>query len=218
MKLPTTKLLLVFIPILLITGGFFYVQFLQYEPLYPEQNNQKQEVSKIPILPNDPILGNKSSPKTIVVFEDLACKACKIQQEILNKLLKKYPKEIKIVWKGLPIKDFPYSSTKAHEYAFCMHRQNKFKEFLNLALANSSNLRPSILEQLAEKIELDADKLDDCLNSNKPQNYIKQTKRMAKILKIQSVPAVFINGNEIKPPQTLSGWESKLNLHNEKTK
>jgi len=38
-------------------------------------------------------------------------------------------------------------------------------------------------------------------------------KKLAKLLNIQSVPAVFFEGKQIKAPQSVAGWETKLNLN-----
>lgn len=212
MKISTKQLVIIFIPIILLITAFFYVRYLQYTPLFPEQN-KNQEISELPVFPNDPILGSKTGSNTIVAFEDLNCPACKEQQKIFNKLIEKHPNKIKIVWKGLPIKNFPFPSQKAHEYAFCMHRQNKFEKFIELAYANTGNLKTAVLEQISKQMQVDQNKLRTCLNSDKPSNYIKKTKKLAKLLNIQSVPAVFLNGKEIKPSQTVSGWENKLKLN-----
>jgi len=213
MNISTKQLLIIFIPIILITVGFFYVNYLQYKPLYPEPKTKKEQISEIPIFPGDVILGKKEVPKTIVIFEDLSCAACKQQQKILDKLIEKHPNQVKVVWKGLPIKKFPFSSEKAHKYAFCVSKQNKFKEFMKLAFANSDNLRTAILEEMIKQMDLNQNRLQSCLQRNKAQQYIDRTKKLAKLLNIQSVPAVFLNGEQIKAPETLIQWETKLNLN-----
>lgn len=213
MNISTKQLLLIFTPIILITGGFIYFNYLQYKPLYPKPQQQKNQISEIPIFSGDVIFGQQSAPKTIVVFEDLSCNACKKQQKLLEELIKKHPKEVKVVWKGLPIKKFPFSSEKAHKYAFCTSKQNKFKQFMDLAFANSDNLRTAILEQIVKKMEINQNALKTCLENQNTQKYIERTKKLAKLLNIQSVPAVFFEGKQIKVPQSVAGWETKLNLN-----
>lgn len=214
MNIPTKYLLLIFIPIILVTGSFFYINYLQYKPLYPEteKNKKEKQTSEIPILAGDVILGKKTAPKTIVAFEDLGCNACKEQHELLNKLIEKHSNKVKVVWKGLPIKKFPHSSDLAHKYAFCVNKQGKFEKFTELAFANSNNLSESVIKSIVNKMKINQNRLKNCLNSDQPDNYIQKTKKLAKFLNIQAVPATFVNGQQIDEPGTISGWETKLKL------
>ena len=216
-NVPTKNLLIVFIPAALIAIAAFTVRAMQYEPLYPSQEEiqeqqKNEQLDQIPILPNDPILGKRSAAKTIIAFEDLSCGKCKEQSELLNKLIEKHPNQVKVVWKSLPVKRVPFSSREAHEYAYCIHQQSKFKKFSEFAFANSNNLNSSILEQIAQKMKLNQEQLDSCLNSNKPSQYLQKNKQLATLLNVKSVPTFFIKNEQIKTPEVLSGWESLLEL------
>ena len=147
-----------------------------------------------------------------MLFSDLACSGCQEQEGFFTKLLEKYPGKIKIVWKGLPVTNFPIPSRTAHAYAFCANEQNRFNEFKTMAFTNKENLSPETLKILAEKTGLDTEKLTACLNSERPETYIKTTEDLAKLLNIQSVPTFFINNIQIKAPQTVEGWEALLQL------
>jgi protein-disulfide isomerase len=215
MNLSTKQILLIFFPVVITLGVIFALEFYQYEPLYPNKSQikqQKPEVNQLPVFQNDFILGNKSAPKTIITFEDLGCSACKNQYEIFQKLIKKYPNKIKVVWKPLTVKKIPVSSKDAHHYAFCLSKQEKFSKFAELAFANSNNLTQSVLESISKKINSNQSQLDSCLKSKQPETYLEKNKQLAKLMNVQSVPAIFINGKEEQEPKTLNGWESLLNL------
>lgn len=205
-----------FLPGIVIAGLGLLFLILQYEPLYPKLDpNEKtnpEEMALVPILPSDPILGNKKASKTIIIFEDFSCTACAEQLKLLDDLLEKYSEQIKIIWKPLSVHKFPISSEPAHVFAYCAHAQGKFKEFSSYAFTNGDNLSQATLEAIAKKIELDEEILKECLSSQEPIDYLRTNEQIAKILQIQSVPAVFIDGKQIPSPAYLSAWESALSL------
>lgn len=211
----TKHIFLILIPAILVVIFALFIRFLQYIPTdsIGEKDEQKQEqLNQIPIYPDDPIIGNKKAPISLIIFDDLGCSACQKQNIILEQLLEKYPDKIKIIWKSLPITQIPFPSKQAHEYAFCANKQNKFDEFKKIAFVNKDNLSSKTLQVIAEKIELDTKKLNSCLNSGQADTYITTTEELARVFNIQAIPTVFLNNIQIKYPETLAGWEELLGL------
>lgn len=212
----TKHLLLIFIPALVIVGVALFIRVIQYRPLYPSEADLaalQQTGLQIPILPADPILGNKKARITIIAFEDVACPACKQQSEILKELMTKYPNDVKVVWKGLPVTTFPFNSRPAHLAAFCAHEQGLFESFQSFAFANSENLSPTIVNAIVEQLpNVQKNAFTTCLNSGKAETYVTQTEDVARSLGIQSVPTFFINNIQINPPQSVEGWATSLGL------
>jgi len=209
-------LIIIFLPAIIIAGLALFIRIIQYQPLYPDlkdyENLNGQTGFNLPIYPEDPIIGNKKAPKTIVAFEDYSCQGCKIQSTILNNLLEKYPDKIKIIWKGLPVSQFPYPSKPAHDYAFCINEQGEFNKFYQLAFTNGGNLSNEILDVITEQIDLNQKDLKTCLESNRPQLYVEKTEQLGMVLNIQSVPTFFVNNKQVTTPTTLEGWEMLLGL------
>jgi protein-disulfide isomerase len=212
----TRHIIFLFIPALLIVGIALFIRVIQYKPLYPTQEQlaaYNDKSLQIPILPGDPILGEKKAPITLIAFEDFACPTCIVQSNILNQLLEKYPGQLKIIWKGLPVKTYPYNSRDAHLAAFCVHEQQQFDLFKNLAFTNSQNLSPSIVEAIVAQIpDIDLQKMESCLNSEPAETHVTQTEQIATNIGIQTVPTFFINNKQVEAPATLNGWELSLGL------
>ncbi|MBT3539231.1 thioredoxin domain-containing protein [Candidatus Parcubacteria bacterium] len=215
--LSSKKIILVFIPALLFVILVLFVRIVQYEPLFPDIDTE--ELAKkntgefiIPILSQDPVLGDRKSPVTIIAFEDFSCPACQQQTAILDNILNDYEGKVKIIWKGLPVSQFPYPSKLVHTYAYCANKQGKFEGFKNYAFTNFANLSEASLEHIAEEIELDNKKLTECLEASETELYIENTKQIAQILNIQAVPTFFINNRQINQPSTQDGWKTLLNL------
>ena len=209
----TKQIILIFIPAISLAILVLFIRIIQYEPLMPKLDDQNKKMSNlVEIYPNDPILGYKKAGITIVAFQDFSCPACQSEIITFYKLIQKYPEKIKIIWKGLAITDFPFSTKLAHEYAYCMNEQDNFENFIQFAFANSDNLNELILSSIIKQDFVNEKKLSKCLKSGQAENYVNLIKNQALQLNIQSIPAVFINNAQIKPPSSLEGWEILLNL------
>jgi protein-disulfide isomerase len=208
--LKTRHLIFLLIPAFLILALAIFVRVIQYQPLTPPTEEQKKEnnLTAVPIMPEDPILGNKKAPNTIIAFEDFGCDACKYQTNLLNQLLEKYPNKVKIIWKGLSVVSFPYPTTLAHQYAHCANKQGKFAEFKNQTFGTSDNLSAENLNLIVEALKLDTTKLTQCLSLTETKNYLSETENIARFFNIQSVPTFFINNQQITNPTSLEGWEA----------
>jgi len=211
------KQTLIFGSALLLVSIFLFIRVIQYEPLFPnrdggEKSSGSSQQITIPIYEEDPIIGDKKAGITVIAFEDFGCAACEQASTILDELIKEYPKKIKVIWKGLPVTEFPYPSEDANLYGFCAYQQQKFNEYKNFAFTNGNNLSPIILNIIAEEIELNKSKLGECLNSIEATRYIEQTKQLAQILNIQSVPTFFVDNKQIQNPGSIEGWKILLNI------
>jgi len=202
------------LPALILVIGIFSFRFLQYNALFGNNENTTQATTLdlIPILPDDPIIGSSNAPHTIVVFEDLACTGCRAQDAILKDVDTKHPGKIKIIWKGLPVIPFPYTSEPAHEYAFCANKQGRFEEFKDFAFANYDNLSRATITTIVQEMKFDEDKLNTCLNSGEATTYINKIRTLAELLHIQSVPTVFLENEQIITPTSVEEWEVVLGL------
>lgn len=207
------KIIALFTPVILIVAGLLWVRIAQFEsPKDAKTDPAKENALLIPIVADDPILGKKNARITLVAFEDIGCPACKQQSELLDTLLTSYPNEVKIIWKGLSVTQFPYPSGDAHNYAYCAHKQDRFEAFKSYAFANADNLSRPILENIATEIGLNEKKLAECLASPAPSAYQEQTEQIARLLNIQSVPTIFLNNTQIEAPPTIEGWRVLLGL------
>ncbi|MEK7084106.1 MAG: thioredoxin domain-containing protein, partial [Patescibacteria group bacterium] len=126
--LKTRHIIFIFLPAILIAGFALFIQIVQYRSANEAENPETASI-QIPVFPDDPILGDKKAGITVIAFEDFGCPGCKDQSDIFNELLDKYPGKIKIIWKGLPVTRFPFSTRRTNEYAFCANRQGKFSAF-----------------------------------------------------------------------------------------
>jgi len=213
--LKSQHIILIFLPAVLLVSIIFGIRVFQYKVLFWDTAKTPDEtpvLDLIPILPEDPIIGKTSAPHTIIAFEDFGCEGCKAQNTILKEIELQHPGKVKIIWKGLPVATFPYSSEPAHEYAFCANAQGQFDAYKELAFANHTNLSKNTLDMITQEIELDPTILQTCLSSEKPLQYIDTNRQLARILHVQHVPTFFIDDAQVAAPSTREGWEAILGL------
>ncbi len=209
----TKKLLLIFIPLLVLAGLALFIRIVQYEPLFPKpKENKDTSVLQVPLYPEDPITGDKKSAVTLIAFEDFACENCKLQSELLSDVLKESPNAFKIVWKIFPLTRYPIDSHLAAQYGYCANQQGKFDTFKSYAFENSDSLSEETLKVIATQIQLDPPTLKKCLDSGTADPYLEANKNLASILHIQVLPTMFLNNKQIQPPTNIEGWKTLLGI------
>ncbi|HAZ29053.1 MAG TPA: hypothetical protein DCY48_04765 [Candidatus Magasanikbacteria bacterium] len=210
----TRQLLFLFVPAIVFAGFAVFIRYVEYHnaatPSAPAPSSEP--LALVPIYPEDPIIGEKKAPLTVIGFEDFGCKGCQIQMAMLDELQQSFPEKIKIIWKGLPVMKFPYDSHLAHEYAFCMNQEGRFDAFKNFAFANGDNLSLAVLGQSIAAAGAEQTVFEACINSPEPKQYIETIELMAQSLNIQSVPTFFIDNKQIETPQTKEAWAALLGL------
>lgn len=206
------KIIIFFLPLTILVFLIFLINFRQNKNLfsYSIENNSINSF-QIPINTNDPVIGNKRNLKSIIVFADFSCSACKSDNFILEKLLSENLGAFKIIWKGLPVGFYPHNSHIAIRYAYCANKQNKFEEFEKHAYTNNLDLSSSTLDNISQEIKLDQKKLANCLNSQEVEDYIEINKSYADGLNIQKIPAYFLENKQINPKNE-NEWKLILNL------
>lgn len=167
--------------------------------------DQRETLSFIPLFASDPILGDSTTPIRIVTFEDFLCPNCRSQQQFLRQLLEDYPEQVHIVWKDLPIVTLPYDSTIVHAYGYCANEQGLFAQFHKQA---SEIVVPTeaLLSSILTTIDVNQNRFDACLESNRPRDHFEKNKLIATALNIQRVPIFFINDTQISTPQSYVEW------------
>ena len=73
------------------------------------------------------VFGNPNAKITITEFTDFQCPHCAEAAILVNEILKKYPKDVKVVIKNSPL-SFHKQAYKAAQYALAANEQGKYKE------------------------------------------------------------------------------------------
>jgi len=109
--------------------------------------------------PRDVSIGPKDAKVTVVEFFDYNCGFCKRSSDWVEETMKKYPDDVRVVFKELPILDGRTKTSRiAAKAALAAARQGKYKD-VHFALMNERGLTKDRIMAVAEKAGLDMDKL-----------------------------------------------------------
>ena len=109
--------------------------------------------------PRDVSIGPKDAKVTVVEFFDYNCGFCKTSSDWLKGVMEKHPKDVRIVFKELPILDGrTKTSRNAAKAALAAARQGKYTT-IHFSLMAERSLTEDRVFQIAEKAGLDLEKL-----------------------------------------------------------
>jgi predicted DsbA family dithiol-disulfide isomerase len=143
-----------------------------------------------------PVKGAAKPLVTIVEFSDFECPYCREVQSTLEQVMENYGKEVRLVFKHLPLEGHR-NSLPAARAAYCAAEQDRFWEFHD-ALFASRNLSPAVFEEIASELGLGMDKFQACLNSEQSRTAIIKDIEAARLFRIESTPSFIVNGKLIK--------------------
>lgn len=144
---------------------------------------------------DSPVFGNTKNPKlTIVEFTEFQCPYCSRIAPTMQELNKKYPNEIKFVYKHFPL-SFHANAQAAAASSIAAHKQGKFWEYRYALATHSRELSDSMYVEVAKQVGLDVDqfKKDMVLDSAMIARIDKDFQLGVKV-GVQGTPNFYING------------------------
>lgn len=170
--------------------GIFAISIIKEKPL--KKNLDEIDFLTEPVIfSEDPVLGNPKATISLIEFGDFRCSACQKVESTLKEILKTYPNQIKLVWKGIPGHN---ESEKTLLASYCSREQGQFWKYHDLLFFNQDKLdQQNIYFELARDINLDLKKFDRCLSNQTFLDLIQNNITQAQKLRIDSTPYFFIN-------------------------
>ena len=143
-----------------------------------------------------PAKGSTNPAVTIVEFSDFECPFCSEVQPVLKQVMQSYGKDVRLVFKHMPLEGHRYSLPAARA-AYCAAEQDRFWQFHD-ALFASRNLSPARFDEIAAELGLGVPKFQACLNSEHSRAAIVRDIETARLFRIESTPSFIVNGKLIK--------------------
>jgi protein-disulfide isomerase len=131
---------------------------------------------------------------TIVEFSDFQCPYCQRAKPVLDEIEKRYPKDVRIVYRHLPLDSLHPRARPSAEAAACAADGNKFWEYHDRLFANNRALADADLRKYAAEVGLDAKSFEECVSSRRHQAAVEADVQEAKKLGITGTPAFVLNG------------------------
>jgi protein-disulfide isomerase len=158
-----------------------------------------------------PSLGPADAKITIVEFSDFQCPYCRrFQQETYQALLDAYPRQIRFVYRNLPLPPTMHPDAMSAAVAsLCANDQNAYWAYHD-KLFSSETLGEKTYIQYATDLGLNVEEFTACLSSGKHDEFIKQDTDFSTKLGVQSTPTFFVNGLAIVGAQPLSSFQQLI--------
>ncbi len=144
--------------------------------------------------------GPASAPVTIVEFSDFQCPYCSRVVPTLKQVEEKYGDNVRVVFRHFPL-NFHKEAQKASEASLCADEQGKFWEMHDLLFEEQRALQVADLKDKAKRLELDSEKFEKCLDSNKYYAQVQEDIQAGVLAGVSGTPAMFINGRFLSGAQ-----------------
>lgn len=138
-----------------------------------------------------PSIGAKEATITITEFADYQCPYCREAQGTMKRILQDYGKDVRFVFKHLPL-DMHAQSFASAQAAVCAGEQGLFWQYSD-ALFAAESLSTEALNSVALKFGLDIAKFQSCLTSERSRAAVLMDVQEAKRLGIVGTPTFIIN-------------------------
>lgn len=156
----------------------------------------KEKYTLSPLV-NDPIKGERNTLVSIYLFTDYELQETEEILNIIDDLMKKYPDDLNLVWKDMPLTKH-YFAKGAALAARCALEQDKYWEFSKRFLGHQRDFSSKFYQQIANDLEMDIASFLSCYTSQKYLIDIEYNIQEAYVLDIEDIPTVFINQQRVE--------------------
>ncbi len=146
-----------------------------------------------PIEAFGPTLGNPDASVEIIEVGCYACPYTKDAEGFRNQLLDKYGDNVSFTFMAMPLEHHGLSWETA-EAAYCAEEQKKYWEYHDLLFENQDSITIEKIKELAEELELDMNRFNECLDDHIFRDAVKQIRDKAVEANIFATPTYFVNG------------------------
>ena len=160
------------------------------------------EPPRVEVAAVGPARGPEAAPITIVEFSDFQCPFCQRVIPTLDEVLEKYPDQVRVVYRNLPLRSHDRARPAA-EAALCADEQGQFWPYHDKLFENTRQLEDDNLLAYAGELGLDAGKFKACYEENRFAQQVSDDVDAARAAGISGTPAFVVNGILIsgaKPP------------------
>lgn len=158
---------------------------------------------------DDPAWGDPGAKITIIAFQDFTCPACGQSYPNIKKLRENYWDKVYFVFRDFPI--ISTESTVAALASECAHEQGKYWEMHDKLFENQNLISSEYVRLFASQLGLDVDTFNQCLDSGKYENEVKNDFNEGFAAGAMATPTWFINGTKFEGAFNYEFWEKLIN-------
>lgn len=146
---------------------------------------------------DDPSLGADNAKITIIEFSDYECPFCANAVDTVKSILEEYKGEVRLVYRDNPLVHLHPDAFQAAEAANCAGEQDKYWQMHDILFANQAKLDSASLKSYAVELNLDEEQFNNCLESGKYADEIRQDMEDASKYQVTGTPTFFVNGHRV---------------------
>lgn len=182
-------------------------------PALPPPSAPVPVVDMKALVDDDPILGDKNAPVTIIEFSDYQCPFCgRFFSQTLPQIKEKYINtgKARLVYRDFPLDSIHQEATPAAIAANCAGEQGKYFEFHDKIFENQAALGTENYKKWAAELELDTKKFNECVDTQKYASEVRKDFSDGAAVGVQGTPAFFIDGRLISGAQPYPVFEQAI--------
>ena len=150
---------------------------------------------KNPVTSQDHVQGPENAPATLVEYGDYQCPHCGHAHFAIKRIQKHFGKQLRLVFRNFPLNEIhPYAEAAAETAEFA-GTHGKFWEMHDLLFENQERLSDSLFPELAKKLKLPVDALENALESGEYALRVGSDFSSGVRSGVNGTPTFFINGH-----------------------
>ncbi len=156
------------------------------------------------VAPDGPSKGPADAKITIVEFSDFQCPYCQRSLATIEQVLAKYPSQVRVVYRHLPLDRIHAHARGAAEAAACADEQGQFWAYHDKLFQNNRALAKEDLLRYAGETGLDAQRFGACIEERRFKDKVESDLQAARAVGISGTPAFVVNGvllSGAQPPE-----------------
>lgn len=185
-------------------------------------NLRRQHIVSWKVLPEDSVRGPKSAPFVAIVYSDFQCPECRDFAGRLEEARRRYPEQIRLVFRHYPLNHccnsrtttdmhlFSCQAAGAAEAARRLGGEEAFWKMHDALFAHQAELATELYAKLAEQIGLDAEQFLAEMNSPQTSQRIKAHVDSSARFKVRSTPTAFLNGRRLWRWESSAFWQDVI--------
>lgn|SRR3989338_400013 len=166
-----------------------------------QPNTNAGQPINIAVTASDHILGNKNAPIKLIEYSDFQCPFCSAFYPTVAQALKEYCSKIAFIYRHFPLDSLhpeARPSAEASECAFEQQGDEGFFKFHDSLFTNQDKLGADYYKQLAQEMDLNMTKFNDCVSSRKYQQKVEDQYQSGLNYGVNGTPGSFINGTSVR--------------------
>jgi protein-disulfide isomerase len=156
---------------------------------------------------DDPALGPTDASVTLVVFSDFQCPFCSQLEPVIGELRKRFPSQLKVVWKDLPLSIHPFATPAAllSREAYIKYGNERFWHVHDELFVHQAAFDDTWFAEFAKAEQLTWPPSEMYLAR------VEQSLQQADELSIGATPTVFVNGRPVVGAEHVSVYTDLIN-------